>query len=92
MQVVFPALPGIAALHLNADAGLLLPLGARAWNKPTSISDRFFLGGMGAGSLRGFMHRGVGPSEVRRPQRDESAEAEGSAGQDNVSAASCCRC
>ena len=71
MQVVLPAWPGIAALHLNAEAGLLLPWGARAQTAPTSISDRFFLGGMVTGALRGFMYRGVGPSAARRPPQEE---------------------
>ena len=97
MQVVFPAWPGVAALHLNAGAGLLLPWGARAQTTPTSISDRFFLGGMGAGSLRGFMHRGVGPSDARRPPQEEPLRQDrepqvesavaGASGCDEVSAA-----
>jgi outer membrane protein insertion porin family len=32
----------------------------------TPISDRFFLGGLGPGALRGFRRCGVGPSDVRR--------------------------
>lgn len=33
-------------------------------------ADRFFLGGLGAGTLRGFAQKGVGPSEPRRPSAE----------------------
>lgn len=62
--MAFPLGFGGAALGLGATAGFLLPLGVGGVKKPTSISDRFFLGG--PNSLRGFKHRGVGPSEPRR--------------------------
>jgi outer membrane protein insertion porin family len=35
-------------------------------NITTPISDRFFLGGLGPGALRGFRRCGVGPSDARR--------------------------
>lgn len=67
-KVAFPvSAGGGASLALTAEAGLLLPWGARSWATPTSISDRFFLGGLAAGALRGFAHKGVGPSDPRRP-------------------------
>ncbi len=66
-KVAFPvsASDGVA-LTVTGEAGVLLPWGARAWDAPTCISDRFFLGGVGSGALRGFVHKGVGPSEPRR--------------------------
>jgi hypothetical protein len=73
-KVAFPvSAGGGTSLTLTAEAGLLLPWGARAWATPTSISDRFFLGGLAAGALRGFAHKGVGPSEPRRPVGEVSA-------------------
>ena len=52
-----------STVTLTAEAGLLLPWGAQS---TTSISDRFFLGGLGVGALRGFAQKGVGPSDQRR--------------------------
>jgi outer membrane protein insertion porin family len=63
-HVAFPLGFAGAALGFGATAGFLLPLGVSNVNRPTSISDRFFLGG--PNSLRGFKQRGVGPSESRR--------------------------
>lgn len=63
-HVAFPLGFAGAALAFGATAGFLLPLGVSSVNRPTSISDRFFLGG--PNSLRGFKQRGVGPSELRR--------------------------
>lgn len=76
VQVVVPVWPGHAALHLTAEAGVLLPWGAKASTTATSISDRFFLGGMGSGSLRGFAVRGVGPSDGRRSREADGEAAE----------------
>jgi hypothetical protein len=73
-QVAF-ALPGSAALVLSAEAGLMLPWGANRWSKPTAISDRFFMGGIGAGALRGFVQKGVGPTDLRRPAPREEVRA-----------------
>ena len=64
-KAAFP-ISASAALTLSAEGGLLLPWGAGARQAPTSISDRFFLGGLGGGALRGFDQKGVGPSEPRR--------------------------
>lgn len=66
-KAAFPITGTPAALTVTAEAGVLLPWGARAWDTPTSISDRFYLGGLGAGTLRGFAQKGAGPSEPRRP-------------------------
>ena len=63
LQMAFP-ISGQTTLTLSAEAGVLLPWGAKAWAIPTTISDRFFLGGVG--SLRGFAFKGVGPSDGRR--------------------------
>ncbi|KDD76955.1 hypothetical protein H632_c56p0, partial [Helicosporidium sp. ATCC 50920] len=57
-----------------AEAGALLPWGAGgSAARPSSLSDRFFPGGLNATPLRGFRQKGVGPSDVRRP--DEAASA-----------------
>ena len=54
-----------AALHLEGTAGFVLPWGGQK----TSVSDRFFLGGVCPEGLRGFNLKGVGPSDGRRPLR-----------------------
>ncbi|GAB4818843.1 hypothetical protein N2152v2_005889 [Parachlorella kessleri] len=71
-QVAFP-LAGGAAFVLSGEAGLLLPWGSK-WQGTTSISDRFFLGGIGSGALRGFKQKGVGPTDLRRPAPREEGE------------------
>ncbi len=50
------------------------PWGTRSWGKSTPISDRFFLGGLGPGPLRGFRARGIGQTDVRRPARNPAEE------------------
>lgn len=50
-------------LDVRGQWGVLLPLG-QGWNKPTCISERFFLGG--PGSLRGFCVNGAGPVDDRK--------------------------
>lgn len=65
-QVVLPV-SGDTVLALGAEAGLLLPWGSPGLSKPSHISERFFLGGIGAGALRGFFQKGVGPTDMRRP-------------------------
>ena len=63
-----------AALNAGISAGVVLPLGRGFWGSPSSVPDRFFLGGHsspvcslgGLTSLLGFKTRGVGPTEVRR--------------------------
>lgn len=72
-QVAVP-LSATASLSLTAEAGALLPWGAGgSAARPSSLSDRFFPGGLNATPLRGFRQKGVGPSDVRRP--DEAASA-----------------
>ena len=75
LQVAFP-LAGGAAFVLSGEAGLLLPWGSK-WQGSTSISDRFFLGGIGSGALRGFKQKGVGPTDLRRPALREEVGGEG---------------
>ena len=55
--------------------GLLVPLGPNAGASDTCITDRFFLGGVS--SLRGFRHRGVGPSDGRRVRPQDEAASGG---------------
>ncbi|PSC74144.1 sorting and assembly machinery component 50-like protein B-like [Micractinium conductrix] len=74
-KAAFAVAPG-AALTVSAEAGVLLPWGAGGWRKPSPISDRFFLGGTGAGALRGFAQKGVGPSDARRPSAEAGAGGE----------------
>uniref|UniRef100_A0A6U9QFE8 Bacterial surface antigen (D15) domain-containing protein n=1 Tax=Picocystis salinarum TaxID=88271 RepID=A0A6U9QFE8_9CHLO len=50
-------------LDVRGQWGVLLPLG-QGWDKPTCISERFFLGG--PGSLRGFAVNGAGPMGDRK--------------------------
>ncbi|PRW61285.1 Sorting and assembly machinery component 50 [Chlorella sorokiniana] len=76
-KVAFPVGNG-ASLTFSAEAGLLLPWGTRSLDAPTSISDRFFLGGLGAGTLRGFAQKGAGPSEPRRPSAEAGSSSEAS--------------
>jgi hypothetical protein len=77
LQATFPLGSG-ATLTLMGDAGVLLPWGSGALGRPTPISDRFFLGGLAGGALRGFSYKGVGPSEERRRPAEESEGGEGS--------------
>ncbi|KAL3152135.1 hypothetical protein ABBQ32_001233 [Trebouxia sp. C0010 RCD-2024] len=60
--VAIPMVGG-TSLFFQANAAAMLPWGAGWQRKPTCISDRLFLGGVG--SLRGFQERQVGPSEPR---------------------------
>lgn len=80
------ALPIASAgsLTFSIDTGIILPWGSGSWtHKESAISDRFFLGGLGAGALRGFAERGVGPSENRR-HLDERASRSGSSSDRDV--------
>ena len=77
-KVAFPlSVAHGAALTFTAEAGLLLPWGRRSWAAATCISDRFFLGGLSGGALRGFAQKGVGPSEARRLQNEVSDGCDG---------------
>ena len=79
-----------AALNAGISTGVVLPLGRGFWGSPSSVPDRFFLGGHsspvcslgGLTSLLGFKTRGVGPTEVRRfvpgeSVMDDSADSPG---------------
>ncbi|CAL4960656.1 unnamed protein product [Urochloa decumbens] len=69
-----------AALNVGISAGMVLPLGKGFLGSPSSVPERFFLGGHsspvcslgGLTSLLGFKTRGVGPTEVRRFVPSES--------------------
>ena len=68
------ALEGLT-LNFGLKAGVMLPWPRRGWGAgraSSSVSDRFYLGG--AGNLRGFSAKGVGPTDARRgkgaPGRD----------------------
>jgi hypothetical protein len=65
-----------AALTLSGEAGIMLPWGAGALARSTSISDRFYLGGIG--SLRGFQTKGVGPCAPRRSGSAVQSAGDGS--------------
>ena len=67
MRVVHDVLPGSAWVEGTVRGGVMTPwaLPGQSWNTPTSVSDRFFLGG--PGSLWGFAVRGAGPTDARRP-------------------------
>lgn len=60
-----------AFLSLGVGAGVMAPLGRGAAGSPSSISDRFFLGG--PASLRGFDISGVGPAAERRQRQPPPA-------------------
>lgn len=67
-QVAFPVGED-SAFHVEGTAGFLLPWGGQC----TSVSDRFFLGGVCPEGLRGFNLKGVGPADGRRPHRNLEA-------------------
>lgn len=68
MQIALPVGED-SAFHLEGTAGFVLPWGGQK----TSVSDRFFLGGVCPEGLRGFNLKGVGPSDGRRPVRGSLA-------------------
>ncbi|CAM8975410.1 unnamed protein product [Rhodiola kirilowii] len=63
-----------AAVNIGISSGVIFPWGSGFLDKPSSLSDRFFLGGKSSpvctlgepSSLLGFRPRGLGPSEARR--------------------------
>ncbi|KAI3817827.1 hypothetical protein L1987_11625 [Smallanthus sonchifolius] len=71
-----------AALNFGVAGGVLFPWGSEFMNKPTSLPDRFFLGGNsspvctlgGPTSLLGFKTRGLGPSEPKREVKTNSED------------------
>ncbi|XP_076910274.1 uncharacterized protein LOC143567863 [Bidens hawaiensis] len=70
------------ALNFGVAGGALFPWGTDFLNKPTSLPDRFFLGGNsspvctlgGPTSLLGFKTRGLGPSEPKREVNTNSED------------------
>lgn len=68
-----------AALNLGVSVGLIFPWGRGFLDRPSSLPDRFFLGGNtspvcslgGPSSVLGFKCRGLGPTEPRRQTRDK---------------------
>ncbi|GLT67314.1 hypothetical protein SLA2020_396310 [Shorea laevis] len=71
-----------AALNLGVSAGVILPWGDGFLSRPSSIPERFFLGGNtsplctlgGPTTLWGFKTRGLGLTEPRRQINDENAD------------------
>ncbi|KAL6128061.1 hypothetical protein ACLB2K_071419 [Fragaria x ananassa] len=69
-----------AALNFGVSGGVIFPWGNGFLNKPTSLPERFFLGGDfsplctlgGPSTVWGFKTRGIGPTEPRRHVRDNS--------------------
>jgi outer membrane protein insertion porin family len=74
-----------SALNLGISAGLNLPWGTGFLSRPSSLPERYFLGGNsslvcslgGPLSLLGFKSRGLGPTEPRREVKDNSEETSG---------------
>lgn len=77
------------ALNLGISGGVIFPWGNGALTTPSSLPERFFLGGNaspvctlgGPTTLLGFKSRGLGPSEPRRLMREkyqgENSESSG---------------
>ncbi|KAM1054119.1 hypothetical protein FF1_001545 [Malus domestica] len=69
-----------AALNFGISAGVIFPWGCGFLNKPSSLPERFFLGGDfspvcsvgGPTTVWGFKTRGLGPTEPRRHVGDNS--------------------
>ncbi|KAK9059707.1 hypothetical protein SSX86_020411 [Deinandra increscens subsp. villosa] len=78
-----------AALNVGVAGGVLFPWGSEFMNRPTSLPDRFFLGGNsspvctlgGPTSLLGFKTRGLGPSEPKREVKTNSEAANSDVGE-----------
>ncbi|XP_076940763.1 uncharacterized protein LOC143610075 [Bidens hawaiensis] len=72
-----------AALSFGVAGGVLFPWGNEFKNRPTSLPDRFFLGGNsspvctlgGPTSLLGFKTRGLGPSDPKWEVKPNSEDA-----------------
>ncbi|XP_010558067.1 PREDICTED: SAM50-like protein SPAC17C9.06 [Tarenaya hassleriana] len=71
-----------AALNFGVSGGIVFPWGSGYQTKPSSLPERFFLGGNsspvcslgGPSALWGFKTRGLGPNEPRRELHDESID------------------
>ncbi|XP_021805621.1 sorting and assembly machinery component 50 homolog B [Prunus avium] len=82
-----------AALNFGISAGLIFPWGTGFLNKPSSLPERFFLGGDfspvctvgGPTTVWGFKTRGLGPTEPRRHVTDNSSDENSeSSGRDSI--------
>lgn len=79
-----------AAFNFGVGVGVLFPWGSEFRSKPSSLLDRFFLGGTfspvctlgGPTSVLGFKARGLGPTELRRKVRDDSESSDSHPGTD----------
>ncbi|KAK9283362.1 hypothetical protein L1049_011604 [Liquidambar formosana] len=80
---------GHAALNFGISSGVLFPWGSGFLNRPSSLPERFFLGGNsspvctlgGPTTLLGFKLRGLGPTEPRR-QSNKSNDEDSETGRD----------
>ena len=69
-------------MNFGVSAGVVFPWGNGFLNKPSSLPERFFLGGDfspvctigGPTTVWGFKTRGMGPTEPRREVRDENKD------------------
>ncbi|KAL8137488.1 hypothetical protein V2J09_003489 [Rumex salicifolius] len=69
-----------AALNVGLSGGVIFPWGSGFLEKPSSLTDRYFMGGNsspvcslgGPNSLLGFKCRGLGPTDLRRQTKDKS--------------------
>ncbi|EOY17711.1 Outer membrane OMP85 family protein isoform 1 [Theobroma cacao] len=74
-----------AALNFGISGGVVFPLGNGFLSRPSSLPERFFLGGNmspvctvgGPTALWGFKTRGLGPTEPRRKVNDENTDPSG---------------
>ncbi|XVE69462.1 hypothetical protein DITRI_Ditri09bG0154200 [Diplodiscus trichospermus] len=74
-----------AALNFGISGGVVFPWGNGFLSSPSSLPERFFLGGNispvcalgGPTALWGFKTRGLGPTEPKRQVNDESADPSG---------------
>ncbi|KAL8161046.1 hypothetical protein V2J09_012535 [Rumex salicifolius] len=58
-----------AALNLGVSGGAIFPWGSGGFlGKPSSVADRFFMGG--PNSMLGFKFRGIGPMDLRRQTKN----------------------
>ncbi|KAL8161047.1 hypothetical protein V2J09_012536 [Rumex salicifolius] len=68
-----------AALNFGLAGGLIFPWGRGFLDKPSSLPDRYFMGGNsspvcslgGPSSVLGFKFRGLGPTDLRRQTKDK---------------------
>ncbi|KAH9614545.1 hypothetical protein KSS87_001966, partial [Heliosperma pusillum] len=78
LRYAFPLGFNRTALNLGVSAGVIFPWGKGFLDRPSSLPDRFFMGGnsspvcslSGPNSLLGFKSRGLGPTEPRRQTRE----------------------